>query len=294
MIDTLLSYLNHDLFPWLVSLLLSLFAFSLWFYYRFYLLAPITQQIKTAVSLINEVTKDDFADKFEQINLAVQDIPVLKQQWYLFQQSLTHTEVGAKQYFYSQAPAYFFNSQKIIAPRINLRFYQTVPNLLVQIGLFFTFLGLLVALYAVSAGLISNELSLLRESLHTLLAAATFKFSTSLTGIGCGIIFSWREKKQWYLLQQLLYEFNSAIEQKMLVTPHKDEQALFRSKQLDQINQNMQISTSMGFSSIKKEIQHLQSVISIASRRLYKAIHHVAKMNDSPITKIEKKGRGNG
>lgn len=86
---------------------------------------------------------------------------------------------------------------KIIGAAVNLRFYQAMPNMLVGLGLLFTFVGLVMALYFASKG-VAQEHDKAVEALQELLNAATFKFLTSLAGLSASLAFSWREKAAFH------------------------------------------------------------------------------------------------
>jgi hypothetical protein len=91
-----------------------------------------------------------------------------------------------------------------------------VPNLLVGAGLLFTFIGLVAALYFASAGVAASNVEIAQRALRDLLAAATFKFVTSIAGLASSLVFSWREKAQLHRVQTRLAHFCSALEARMM------------------------------------------------------------------------------
>ena len=95
-----------------------------------------------------------------------------------------------------------------------------MPNYLVGLGLLFTFAGLVAALYFASGGVVAPSIQEAQDSLRHLLAAATFKFVTSIAGLGASIVYSSREKTQLYRLGQRLDALCTALEQRLVpVTP---------------------------------------------------------------------------
>ena len=104
----------------------------------------------------------------------------------------------------TRRPATHFDERILAQAGVNLRLYAAVPNYLVGLGLLFTFLGLVAALYFASAGVASASVQDAQGALRDLLGAATFKFVTSIAGLGASIVYSWREKSQLYRVGRLL------------------------------------------------------------------------------------------
>ncbi len=106
---------------------------------------------------------------------------------------------------------------------INFRWYQGVPNLLIGLGLLFTFTGLTAALMYAAAGAAASDIHVAQQALNGLLGAATFKFFTSLLGLLCSILFSWGEKTQYAKLTRTFYSLQQTVESKF---PYISAQAL--------------------------------------------------------------------
>jgi hypothetical protein len=120
----------------------------------------------------------------------------------------------------TRRPREDLNESILTSAGINLRFYTAVPNYLVGLGLLFTFAGLVAALYFASAGVAAASIQEAQDALRHLLAAATFKFMTSIAGLGASIVYSSREKAQLYRLGHRLDALCTALEQRLVpVTP---------------------------------------------------------------------------
>jgi len=105
----------------------------------------------------------------------------------------------------------------------SLRFplYRAMPNVLVGIGLLLTFFGLVSALYfATDAIQNARDLTASQDALKDLLVAASFKFYTSIAGLGGSIILTIVLR---YGISKVESSFNAlafALERKvMFVTP---------------------------------------------------------------------------
>jgi hypothetical protein len=120
----------------------------------------------------------------------------------------------------TRRPREDINENILTSAGVNLRFYTAVPNYLVGLGLLFTFAGLVAALYFASAGVAAASIQEAQDALRHLLAAATFKFMTSIAGLGASIVYSSREKTQLYRLGHRIDALCTALEQRLVpVTP---------------------------------------------------------------------------
>jgi hypothetical protein len=72
------------------------------------------------------------------------------------------------------------------------------------------------ALYFASRGVAAAEVAEAQRALRELLAAATFKFVTSIVGLGSSLVFSWREKALLHRVQRRLAHFCGALEARMV------------------------------------------------------------------------------
>ncbi len=114
----------------------------------------------------------------------------------------------------------FFNESTVVANRINLRFYSSFPNYLTGTGILGTFLGLVAGIYLASQGLASEDTTELHKSLQNLLSGASLAFWTSICGLICSIMFSWREKVKTHEMGLLLGEWNREMDSRIeRITP---------------------------------------------------------------------------
>lgn len=82
----------------------------------------------------------------------------------------------------------FFNAELPYRAGLDLRRFDALPNLLVGAGLFLTFVGLALSIFVAQLGM-SGDTHATIEALHNLLAAAAFKFVTSIGAIGAALWF---------------------------------------------------------------------------------------------------------
>jgi hypothetical protein len=71
-----------------------------------------------------------------------------------------------------------------------LKMMGSVPGYFVGVGLLLTFVGLVLALQQASAAVSSNDANGMQIATRQLLKVATFKFATSIAGLGSSIVLS--------------------------------------------------------------------------------------------------------
>ncbi len=134
--------------------------------------------------------KAGFAKAMPQIERIMLSSHYLRHSWQKFRETLMERSAGdasARQVVFNTArPQAYFNTSEA-----GLRFplFRAFPNLLVGIGLLLTFFGLVTALYFTTDAIENaRDLHASQEALENLLHAASFKFYTSIAGLGGSII----------------------------------------------------------------------------------------------------------
>ncbi|MGH6914892.1 MAG: hypothetical protein ACREH3_14440, partial [Geminicoccales bacterium] len=220
MIDAAFSFLALPWVPWALSSLLILGALATWLDFR-RRLRPVLQGLEEALRVVEEATSaSSFADRFPSINQRLATNRVIGASWRAFAQTLVPVPGDDDALGATRRPREDLNETILTSAGVNLRFYMAVPNYLVGLGLLFTFLGLVAALYFASAGVAAANIQAAQGALRDLLGAATFKFVTSIAGLGASIVYSSREKTHLYLVGQRLTALCTALEQRLVpVTP---------------------------------------------------------------------------
>jgi hypothetical protein len=207
--------------PWALSGLIVLAAALIWLDFRYRRLAPVLAGLDDAIAAVGEAAGPGaFRARFTQIYRRLADNKVIGEGWRAYAPTLAPSPSSDEAMGYSRRPSENFNEGLLASAGVNLRFYHAVPNHLVGVGLFFTFCGLVAALYFASGGVAAADVQQAQGALRDLLAAATFKFVTSIAGLGASIVFSSAEKRQLYRVQRRLDRFCAMLEERMVpVTP---------------------------------------------------------------------------
>ncbi|MBF0213585.1 MAG: anti-phage defense protein ZorA, partial [Magnetococcales bacterium] len=97
-------------------------------------------------------------------------------------------------------PADFINLTELEHTGLKIQWFHNMPGTFVGLGLLFTFIGLVAALYFASQAInavggetvdAAQQTSKMQGALAQLLSAATFKFWTSIAGLGSSIVLGW-------------------------------------------------------------------------------------------------------
>lgn len=107
--------------------------------------------------------------------------------WREYRKCLKHTDTGV---FYLRRPDEFLDLHTIDAKTFPARFFAAAHGYFIGVGLVLTFVGLVAALKFAAAGVASPDLAIAKDALNALLAAAAFKFMTSIAGLGSALVLS--------------------------------------------------------------------------------------------------------
>lgn len=190
-------------------------------------LNALDQGLESAHSLLNDVSSgNEFYLEFEEKNSLLKMVNVLGPTWRSYSRSLVRSDergiIGAP-----KASADFFNYDLLYAPELHLRRHEAIPNQLVGIGLFFTFVGLALSLGIASAGL-EGDVETAKNSLIALMSASAMKFATSIAAILSALVFTHFKNKKLAELHTLIDQFAQRIDS--LVEPISQEQIAEESR----------------------------------------------------------------
>ncbi len=96
--------------------------------------------------------------------------------------------------------ASYFNDEAVVGERLNLRYWKSVPNLLVGVGILGTFLGLTFGI----SNFETESVDTVRASIENLLSGMATAFISSIVGMALSIAFNVLEKWRFGSLEQAL------------------------------------------------------------------------------------------
>ncbi|QEL21926.1 hypothetical protein FQV39_04525 [Bosea sp. F3-2] len=113
-------------------------------------------------------------------------------------------------------PQAFFNASVARERLPGLKMMNAVPGYFVGIGLLLTFVGLVLALYKAGTAAAAGDANVMAAEMGKLLQIATFKFSTSIAGLGASIILSMVFRWFLVLIESAFDRFNATLERALL------------------------------------------------------------------------------
>jgi methyl-accepting chemotaxis protein len=158
----------------------------------------------------------EFTAGYETFSSGMMRDPVLGNRWAEYRDTLILPTSPANPIRSTVRPNVWFNLDLARAPNVNLdlRYQAALPNLLVGAGLFFTFLGLSVALSS-AGSILDGDAKARNDALRSLLNAASFKFVTSLVGLALSILYALYRKTMLKRMDAALDRFVTLLEERM-------------------------------------------------------------------------------
>ncbi|HXS40715.1 MAG TPA: hypothetical protein VN766_11060 [Stellaceae bacterium] len=156
-------------------------------------------------------TGGDFARNFRRIDAALQH-SVFAASWRDYRECLKTAEARV---LYARRPDEYLGLQAIPSWAFPTRFFAAAHGYFVGIGLLFTFIGLVAALKFAASGVTSTDVATAKEALNGLLSAASFKFMTSIAGLGCSLFLSVAARSVTYAIEGAAQGLCAELERNM-------------------------------------------------------------------------------
>ncbi|MFM2075631.1 MAG: hypothetical protein RJB34_1936 [Pseudomonadota bacterium] len=193
----------------LLILAVSLLAYWVWFRSA---VRAATKGLD-ALTVAVEQDVDGWQGCNERVIQSIKNHPRLAASWLETQGRVTAVPVGEKtaQVMFG-LPRDIWNSHALLGRSFNLSLADTVPNILVGVGLLFTFIFLTLALTETTAVLgNAADVKQTQNAIEELLKVAGSKFLTSLAGLLSSILWTFFAKKQMEKLAKVGDRFLEAL-----------------------------------------------------------------------------------
>ena len=194
--------------------------------------------------------RNKFAQNYHNINNYFKSPQfIFSHPWIEFTEQLIEPENNKEQVFQNSIrPENFFTLEYLLKARnINSKLMESMPGMLVGLGVLGTFIGLIVSL----GGLLNlKEIENIKEALDSIISGASMAFWTSVVGLFSSLAFNFISDHRISKLQTLLNRFNSILEkclkfvtEEHLLTMHLEEMRQ-QGKYLE--NMDEKIATKIG------------------------------------------------
>ena len=286
------AFFNQEYVPWSIFTAIIVGTILLWRYFLSKIQRPRASLQKACARIKETDDAHSFATRYEELRQSISSDPILGNAWLEFNKTVLPPERAGEIVRITNRPAQYFNSSLLTSARINLSVYQAVPNILVGIGLLFTFLGLISALYFAAQGVASESVQDAQAALKELLHAATFKFVTSIAGLGMSIFFVIFIKRALHDFELDLNTFCQAIEKRVdFITPislaHASHRELLRqTSELQRFNSDLAFSIAEALDNKMRE--SFAKVMEPMAAALQSMSDRIGQMNQEALTEMAK------
>ena len=278
LLNLLLPWPWRDEINWTTDLfvygILLLFIFLS---YRFYF-SKIKPRVELIGSLANRVNEYSHPAKPE-ILPRLKDVfdvnPKLGEVWQEFENSLITRDSkknGGRIVYKTDEASVFFSEERLIGQYMTLRFWNSVPSLLVGLGILGTFIGLVAGLIPFS-DINFEETEDIQTAIQGLLSGVSTAFVTSVWGMLTSLIFNTVEKRGIGQLNRQLVSLQRALDQLFTLTTQEE----ISYRQEDELAQQTQalkaFSTDLG-DRIKTE---MDNILTPSFDSLHKAVMELQK-----------------
>jgi archaellum component FlaC/uncharacterized protein YoxC len=215
----------------------------------------------------------------------------LRHSWQEFRETLIEPSVedeGSSRVVLNTArPQNYFNTAEA-----GLRFplYRAMPNLLVGIGLLLTFFGLVTALYFTTAAIKgAADLAASQDALRNLLYAASFKFYTSIAGLGGSIVLTLVLRYGTSAIENTFDSLASTLESKLVfITP--ESIAFNQYREAQEQTKNLRLFNTEVAISVGKRIE--EALAATLPAYLAQAMAPIGKSLDEVANKLTSMNEG--
>lgn len=181
-------------------------------------MSPVVSAVNQAVVDISRHDGESgFVNGFHEFEERMQQNPIMCHAWNEFSETLIKDPLlepaGIRN---TRAASEHFSRNSVIGDRVNLRFYNALPNLLTGSGILGTFIGLVAGIWLAGRGLASSDTEVVKQALQQLLNGASLAFMTSIAGLISSILFSWHEKHVVHNLEAGIRKWNEALDSRLI------------------------------------------------------------------------------
>jgi len=207
-------------------------------------------------------------------------------------------DLGPKQ-FCLKPYSDIWTTRNILAGKINLSLYETMPNILIGVGLMFTFIFLALALNDAGQAMTGNQES--RDAaLKGLIATAGGKFITSIAGLLSSLLWNWGAK---LTLEKLEASLETLQVKLRTMVPDNAPQAVLQAQlgmfhemlqqNREQVNQLKRFETDFALSISKAIGNALEPLFNDLSIKLIEAFDNlterISRINEEALKNIMEK-----
>jgi hypothetical protein len=208
-----------------IVILIAIVIFSFYQYHKFSSkINPILIEFKKVNSGLSksDKSKSGFCAFYDQsFNESMSKTQYLSDAWREFNETLLipyqdfDPEDDNEKILNTHHTSTYFNQRYILWSKVNMRWFNAMPNILTGIGMVGTFVGLVAGIYIAAPGLSADNINEAKAALNTLLSGASLAFLTSIVGLLSSMLFSRAEKEKIHEFDKSCQKFVSEIDERV-------------------------------------------------------------------------------
>lgn len=193
-----------------------------------------------------------FAMQFDNLRQNLQEWPIVGHAFSEYCETLLDTD--AEEIRNTVRPHIFFHEGLAREYLPGLKFMSAIPSYFVGVGLLLTFIGLVLALAKAGAAASAENTNAMQKAMIDLLNIATFKFATSIAGLGASIFLSFLFRVYSISIEGSFDRFCKALEMGLLYTAPQSISAEISSTLKEQLKQLKDITQGDFFARMGDQI----------------------------------------
>lgn len=205
-----------------------------------------------------------FAKTYHETQSVLEAHPIIGHAWREFDETLVRRQ-GEDILRNTVRPQAFINLATAREKLFGLKMMGAIPGYFVGVGLLLTFLGLVLALNQAAAAVSGADTSAMQSATRNLLQVATFKFATSIAGLGASIVLSIFFRTYTIWIEGAFDRFCQAVESRLRYQPPQSIASDTKDLMEQQVAELKAINSADFFTRMGQEIApRLQEVMTVA------------------------------
>jgi hypothetical protein len=205
--------------------------------------------------------------------------PLIGHAWKEFDETLVRPEPGQNAPIMNTVrPQSFVNISLAREKLFGLKMMGSIAGYFVGVGLLFTFVGIVLALAQAGEAAMSNNTEDMLDAMARLLHVASFKFATSIAGLGSSIVLSLFFKTFTIWIERAFSHFCELAEQKLRYTAPQSLAAEMNAAIKEQRDELKAINSEQFFANMGKQIApHIETAFSSAMAPVTSSLSHAVE-----------------
>ncbi|PLW77684.1 anti-phage ZorAB system protein ZorA [Cohaesibacter celericrescens] len=163
-------------------------------------------------------TLEEFYTEYDNgVHASLRSNGLIGDAWREFDETLVAPQEDERQVLRNTVRPHTFMHVGLARERlVGIKMLPAIPGYFVAVGLLLTFIGIVLALYKAGEASSVQDVTVMQKAMTDLLQIASFKFATSIAGLGCSLVLSVLFKLFMVLVEGSFSDLCEAIERKLL------------------------------------------------------------------------------